>query len=87
MCTLLGPIPLPARVLWGIALAACMCRALTLLPRRKHVPVILKFALMEYKNSFVERGRTIFEGLLSSEPKRVDLWSVYIDQEVAAGEL
>lgn len=63
----------------------CLCSALTLLPKRKHVACILKFAILEYRNGFAERGRTIFEGLLSSEPKRTDLWSVYIDQEIAAG--
>lgn len=61
--------------------------ALTMLPKRKHVAVIEKFALMEYKNGFAERGRTIFEGLLSSEPKRVDIWSVYVDQEVSSGDV
>lgn len=63
------------------------CSALTLLPRRKHVAAILKFALLEYKHGFTERGRTIFEGLLSSEPKRLDLWNVYVDQEIACGEI
>ena len=58
-----------------------------MLPKRKHVPCILKFAILEYRNGFPERGRTIFEGLLSSEPKRTDLWSVYIDQETAAGDV
>ncbi len=62
-------------------------RALTVLPRRKHVAVIQKHGILEYKSGFPERGRTIFEGLLSSEPKRSDLWSVYIDQEIASGEL
>jgi len=31
----------------------------------------------------VERGRTMFESLLAAAPKRLDLWSVYLDQEVA----
>lgn len=32
------------------------------------------------------RGRSIFEGILRNYPKRLDLWSVYIDQELKAGE-
>ena len=57
-----------------------------MLPRRKHVATILKFALLEFKHSASpELGRTMFEGLLSSEPKRLDLWNVYIDQEVSSG--
>ena len=34
----------------------------------------------------MERGRTVFEGLLDSYPKRVDLWNVYADKETKAGE-
>ncbi len=61
-------------------------RALTILPRRKHVATIIKFAVFEFKlcNS-PELGRTIFDGLISSDPKRIDIWNVYIDQEVSAG--
>ena len=33
-----------------------------------------------------ERGRSLFEGVLRNYPKRLDLWSVYLDQEIAAGE-
>ena len=33
-----------------------------------------------------ERGRSLFEGVLRNYPKRLDLWSVYLDQEVAAGD-
>ena len=29
-------------------------------------------------------GRTIFEGLLTNNPKRLDLWSVYIDMNIKA---
>jgi rRNA biogenesis protein RRP5 len=31
-----------------------------------------------------ERGRTMFEGLVAAMPGRLDLWNVYIDQEIAA---
>ena len=33
-----------------------------------------------------ERGRSIFEGVLRNYPKRLDLWSVYLDQEVGLGD-
>lgn len=33
-----------------------------------------------------ERGRSLFEGVLRNYPKRLDLWSVYLDQEVAQGD-
>merc|ERR1712034_102535 len=32
----------------------------------------------------VERGKTIFEGLLANYPKRTDLWSVYLDAHIKA---
>lgn len=43
------------------------------------VDVISKFAQCEFKYGEVERGCTMFDNLLSSYPKRVDVWSVYID--------
>ena len=41
---------------------------------------------MEFKSGSVERGRGIFEGVLRNYPKRLDLWSVYLDQEIKVGE-
>jgi len=57
-------------------------RSLKSLPKRKHVKTISKFALSEFKLGDPERGRTIFEGIVDSYPKRIDLWSMYIDQEI-----
>jgi rRNA biogenesis protein RRP5 len=36
---------------------------------------------MEYKLGDPERGKTIFQGIIDSHPKRWDLWSVFIDME------
>ncbi|KAL8647490.1 MAG: hypothetical protein Q9210_005531, partial [Variospora velana] len=33
-----------------------------------------------------ERGRTLFENLLSTFPKKLDLWTVYVDAEVKKEE-
>lgn len=33
-----------------------------------------------------ERGRSIMEGVLRNFPRRTDLWSVYLDQEVKLGD-
>ena len=38
-----------------------------------------KFAQLEFRFGEPERGKTMFEGLLSSYPKRVDVWSIYMD--------
>jgi len=50
------------------------------------VKVVIKFGQMEYKSGDVERGRTIFEGLIANYLKRLDLWSVYIDLEIKHGK-
>jgi rRNA biogenesis protein RRP5 len=61
---------------------ALLDRALKLLPNRDHKDVITKFAQLEYNKGEVERGRTLFEGLLSTYPRRIDLWVVYMDYEI-----
>ncbi|RKP09133.1 hypothetical protein THASP1DRAFT_3428, partial [Thamnocephalis sphaerospora] len=61
-------------------------RSLKSLPKRKHIKTISKFAQLEFKHGEPERGRTIFEGIVSNYPKRLDLWSVYLDMEVRAGD-
>lgn len=38
-----------------------------------------RFAQFEFKFGDVERGKTMFENLLSDNPKRTDLWKVYGD--------
>jgi rRNA biogenesis protein RRP5 len=57
-------------------------RALSALSQRDHREVITKFSQLEYAKGEVERGRTLFEGLISSYPRRTDLWIVYIDCEI-----
>ena len=57
-------------------------RATTSLPKRKHIKLLVKVALLEMKEGDPERGRTMFEGILRNYPKRTDIWSVYIDQEI-----
>ena len=51
------------------------------------VDVISKFAQFEFKYGEMERGCTMFESLLSSYPRRVDLWSIYIDMLIKKTEL
>ena len=57
-------------------------QATTSLPKRKHIKLLVKVALLEMKEGDPERGRTMFEGILRNYPKRTDIWSVYIDQEI-----
>ncbi|KAB5588082.1 RRNA biogenesis protein RRP5 [Ceratobasidium theobromae] len=60
-----------------------LARSLLSLPQRKHLKTISIFARMEYKLGDPERGKTIFEGIVESHPKRNDLWSMYIDMEAS----
>jgi rRNA biogenesis protein RRP5 len=57
-------------------------RALLSLDKQKHVALIMKFAQLEYRHGSSERGRTVFSSLCANFPKRLDLWSVYLDMEV-----
>ncbi|KAJ5433393.1 uncharacterized protein N7458_012549 [Penicillium daleae] len=65
-----------------------LSRALQSLPAHTHVETTSKFGQLEFRsaNGDIERGRTVFEGLLSSFPKRIDLWNVLIDLEMKAGD-
>ncbi|KAJ3383334.1 Protein RRP5 [Entophlyctis sp. JEL0112] len=65
---------------------AVLQRSLKSLAKRKHVKVVGKFAQMEFKHGEPERGRTLFEGIITNHPKRLDMWSVYLDMEVRYGD-
>uniref|UniRef100_A0A0K0DLM4 TPR_REGION domain-containing protein n=1 Tax=Angiostrongylus cantonensis TaxID=6313 RepID=A0A0K0DLM4_ANGCA len=56
-----------------------MKKALTSVPKQRHVPIISRFAQMEFRKGDIERGRTLFESLVSAYPKKTDLWLVYAD--------
>ncbi|SCU84507.1 LAFA_0D10330g1_1 [Lachancea sp. 'fantastica'] len=63
-----------------------LANALQALPKRSHVEVVRKFAQLEFSKGDREQGRSLFEGILADTPKRIDLWNVYVDQEIKAGE-
>ena len=62
-------------------------RATQALPKHKHIKILMRTALFEMKEGNPERGRTMFEGILRNYPRRTDIWSVYIDQEIKQGDL
>jgi rRNA biogenesis protein RRP5 len=41
--------------------------------------VLSHFAQLEYRLGDVERGKTLFEKILQTHPKKTDVWSVYFD--------
>ncbi|KAI9444728.1 nucleic acid-binding protein [Lactarius indigo] len=62
-------------------------RSLQSLEKRKHLKTISKFAQLEYKLGEPERGKTLFEGIVDTHPKRWDIWSIYIDMEAGQSDL
>ncbi|KAL5741947.1 hypothetical protein ACOSP7_028679 [Xanthoceras sorbifolium] len=62
-------------------------RALLSLPRHKHIKFISQTAILEFKSGIPDRGRSMFEGILREYPKRTDLWSIYLDQEIRLGDV
>ena len=63
-----------------------LCTILCLSCLHVDVTVISRFAQFEFKHGEPARGRTMFESILSSYPRRVDIWSVYIDMVVKMEE-
>ncbi len=43
--------------------------------------MMTRFGTIDMKEGNIDRGRTIFEGLVAKFPKRGDIWSVYVDME------
>ncbi|KAH7067581.1 hypothetical protein BKA63DRAFT_424223 [Paraphoma chrysanthemicola] len=73
--------PSPARA------RALLQRATQSVPSNQHRHLTQKFAALEFKsaNGDAERGRTIFEGLVSTWPKKGDVWDVYLSLELSHG--
>ncbi|KAK0417101.1 hypothetical protein QR680_012834 [Steinernema hermaphroditum] len=59
-----------------------MQRALKALSPKSHVTIMSRFAQMEYRFGDSERGKTQFEAILNTYPKRTDVWSVYLDMVI-----
>ena len=51
------------------------------------VETIEKMAVLAFRYGDLERGKTLFEGLVDRFPRRLDLWSVYVDQLAKAGDI
>lgn len=79
---LLTTLPRPDRA------RALLPRALQSLPSHTHLALTKDFGLLEFNapHGDSERGRTVFEGLLATFPKRLDLWIVLLDAELRQGE-
>ena len=62
-----------------------LSRSMQSLSRHKHIEVISKYAMAEFEYGSPDRGRVVFEELLSNYPKRSDLWNLYVDKEIKQG--
>jgi len=60
--------------------------ALKRLNKSEHIDLIVKFAQMEFSYGGAEYGRTMYEGVIANYPKRLDVWKVYVDQEMKLNE-
>jgi rRNA biogenesis protein RRP5 len=61
-------------------------KALKNLPKHKHIRSTTKFAQLEFRNGFPERGTSVFEQLLQSGSNlaRTDIWSIFFDETIKA---
>ncbi|XP_078040689.1 ribosomal RNA Processing 5 [Augochlora pura] len=64
-----------------------MQRALQSLPPSEHVNLMTKFAFLENKYGDKQRSQTLFEQILCSYPKRVDIWSCYVDSLIKSNDI
>jgi len=62
-------------------------RATQSVPKQKYTRLVTLLARIEFKLGNPERGRTMFAGLLGLYPKRVDIWDMYLDQELRIGDI
>ena len=63
---------------------ALLPRATQALPSQARLGLMAKFAALEYTSARArnpELGRTMFEGLLATFPRRLDLWNQLLDHE------
>ena len=56
------------------------------LPPRKQLKMVQRYAVCEFHHRSAERGRTLLEGIVSNNPKRLDVWFVWLDQETRLGD-
>ncbi|XP_023328574.1 protein RRP5 homolog isoform X2 [Eurytemora carolleeae] len=61
-------------------------RSLQNLEARDATDISAKFAQIEFRYGDPETGKTMYEKLVTSHPKRVDLWTSYADQLTRIGD-
>ena len=67
------------------AARGCLDAAVQALPKRKHAKFLVAAGLAEFRIGDPERGRALLEGVLAAQPRRADVWNVYLDAEAKHG--
>ncbi|XP_050082129.1 protein RRP5 homolog [Anopheles aquasalis] len=62
-----------------------LSQAMKSLPNREHIPLIVKFAFLHNRHGNRDEAHLLFEQILTSYPKRTDIWSQYVDMLVKDG--
>ncbi|EAT37161.1 AAEL010827-PA [Aedes aegypti] len=62
-----------------------LSKALKSLETKEHIPLIVKFAFLHNRNGERDEAHILFEQILTSYPKRTDIWSQYVDMLVKDG--
>uniref|UniRef100_A0A182M0M1 S1 motif domain-containing protein n=1 Tax=Anopheles culicifacies TaxID=139723 RepID=A0A182M0M1_9DIPT len=70
------------RIGQGSKVKPLLSQALKSLPAREHIGMIVKFAFLHNRNENRDEAHLLFEQILTSYPKRTDIWSQYIDMLV-----
>ncbi|XP_041761607.1 protein RRP5 homolog [Anopheles merus] len=70
------------RIGQGSKVKPLLSQALKSLSTRDHIPLILKFAFLHNRNENRDEAHLLFEQILTSYPKRTDIWSQYVDMLV-----
>ncbi|KAH8294202.1 hypothetical protein KR054_009409 [Drosophila jambulina] len=63
---------------------ALLQRALRVLPNQQHINCIVSFAKLYAKNDANDMAQTLLDDVVTSYPKRIDIWSVYVDMLIKA---
>ncbi|CAH0557024.1 unnamed protein product [Brassicogethes aeneus] len=55
--------------------------------KKTQMSLIIRFAIMEFKYGEEEQGAAIFESIINIDPRKVNIWSTYVDQLVKLNRL
>ncbi|BFF90401.1 protein RRP5 homolog [Drosophila madeirensis] len=62
-------------------------RALRSLANQEHINCIVAFAKLYEKNDDKDMAQTLLDDIVTSYPKRIDIWSVYVDMLIKSGQI